>query len=176
MDQTEIIKQLDKNINRGSSLDTLMQFDAVLDNLNVYAYKNWIEGEIVDGPHVERYWVTVTLLYPRKLMPDPDAAQRLIDNGCKVFYAKDTLITAAKLNTPDDREQMDGPDGQRPMQPRTKKLKRPVWLITVEMPRNYMDSITTGKIAIDDLSIDTEAVESAYDDNLGDDDAIRSTD
>ena len=23
---------------------------------NVYAYKNWINGEIVDGPDIERYW------------------------------------------------------------------------------------------------------------------------
>ena len=37
--------------------------NSVLDNLNVYAYKNLLKGEAVEGPKIERYWVTVTLMY-----------------------------------------------------------------------------------------------------------------
>jgi len=172
MDQLDIIKQLDKNINRNSALDVLLQVDSVLDSLNIYAYKNWIEGEIVDGPHIERYWVTVTLMYPHKLMPDPAGAERILAKGGKVFFAKDELITAAKLVTPDDVA--DEPDERRPDMPAAKKIKRPVWLITLELPRNFLDSMTSDKVKIDDLSIDTQAVEDAYDDGLGDDDALRS--
>jgi len=172
MDQLDIIKQLDKNINRNSALDVLLQVDSVLDSLNIYAYKNWIEGEIVDGPHIERYWVTVTLMYPHKLMPDPAGAERIMAKGGKVFFAKDELITAAKLVTPDDVA--DEPDERRPDMPAAKKIKRPIWLITLELPRNFLDSMTSDKVKIDDLSIDTQAVEDAYDDGLGDDDALRS--
>jgi len=172
MDQLDIIKQLDKNINRNSALDVLLQVDSVLDSLNIYAYKNWIEGEIVDGPHIERYWVTVTLMYPHKLMPDPAGAERILAKGGKVFFAKDELITAAKLVTPDDVA--DEPDERRPDMPAAKKIKRPIWLITLELPRNFLDSMTSDKVKIDDLSIDTQAVEDAYDDGLGDDDALRS--
>jgi hypothetical protein len=174
MDQKDILDRLEKNIKRGSALDTLIQLDAVLDSLNVYAYKNWIEGEIVDGPHIEKYWVTVTVMYPYKLMPDPTGAERLLNNGCRVYYAKDTLITAAKLVTPDDSDVPDSMDGIRPGQPRAKKLERPVWLVTLEIPRSYMDNLTTGKIRIDDMNIDIDAVENAYDDGLGDEDVIRS--
>jgi len=171
MDQIDIIKQLDKNINRKSALDILVDFDGVLDNLNVYAYKNWIEGEVVEGPKIERYWITVTLMYPYKLMPDPDGASRILKVGGKVYYAKDHFITAAKLDTPDDID----PEGdeRRPGMPATKKIKRKVWLVTVELPRQFMDTMTTDKIKIDDISLDTESVENAYDDGLGEDDAIR---
>jgi hypothetical protein len=172
MDQLDIIKQLDKNINRNSALDVLLQVDSVLDSLNIYAYKNWIEGEIVDGPQIERYWVTVTLMYPHKLMPDPAGAERILAKGGKVFFAKDELITAAKLVTPDDVA--DEPDERRPDMPAAKKIKRPIWLVTLELPRNFLDSMTSDKVKIDDLSIDTQTVEDAYDDGLGDDDALRS--
>lgn len=170
MDQKDIVDKLDTNLQRSSALETLMQVDSVLDSLNVYAYENWIEGEIVDGPAIERYWVTVTLMYPKKLMPNPDGAKRLVDAGCKVYYAKDDFITAAKLVTPDDIDyEQRGPDAQ----PKAKEVKRAVWLVTLEIPRQFMDSLVTDKVQIDDLSIDSDAVEQAYDQGLGDEDAIR---
>ena len=56
MEQTDIIAQLGKNINRNSALETLMQIDGTLESLNIYAYENWLEGEIdVAG--------TITLVY-----------------------------------------------------------------------------------------------------------------
>lgn len=170
MDQIDIINQLDKTVSRGSALTTLMDVENVLDSLNVYAYKNWLEGEIVDGPHIERYWTTVTIMYDYKQMPDPEGAIRLTSNGCKVFYAKDELVSAAKLLEPEDSDQPDGMDGRRPGQPRAKKVVRPVWLVTLEVPRAYLDNISADKIQIDDMSIDLDSVEDAYDDGLGDDD------
>jgi hypothetical protein len=174
MDQNYIIDTLKNNINRSSALDTLMDVERVLDNLNIYAYKNWIEGEIVEGPHIDRYWVTVTIMYPYKLMPDPEGALRLTKNDCKVYYAKDELITAAKLIEPEDSDSPDGADGRRPGQARAKKLKRPVWLVTLEIPRKFMDGFADAQLGVEDQSIDTDAVEAAYDDGLGDDDAIQA--
>lgn len=171
MDQSKIIDRLEQNVTRGSALETLMQVDSVLDTLNVYAYKNWLEGEIVDGPMIERYWVTITVMYPREMMPDPDGAKRLVDKGCKVYYAKDEYKTVAKLVTPDDMDRGNvGPDGK----PNAKEVIRPVWLVTMEIPRQFMDAQVTDKVKIDDMNIDADSVEAAYDDGLGDDDAIRS--
>lgn len=168
MEQTDIIDQLGKNINRNSALETLMQFDGTLESLNVYAYQNWIEGEIVDGPRIERYWVTVTLMYPHKMMPDPEGAERLINNGCKVYYAKDKLITAAKLLEPEDVEV-----DQKDMNKRkAKKVERDVWLITVEIPRSLLDVIETSRIKVEDMELDTDAVEAAYDDGMDDEELI----
>jgi len=170
MEQLDIIAQLGKNIKRNSALETLMQVDGVLESLNVYAYKHWMDGEIVDGPQIERYWVTVTLMYPYKMMPDPEGADRLVKNGCKVFYAKDVLTTAAKLLQPEDVEVNPNNSNKR----QAKKIERPVWLITVEVPRGLLDTVETSRIQNDDVDFDNGAIETAYDEGLGDDDAIIS--
>ena len=166
----EVIEKLSDTIDRSNALETLMQVAGVLDQLNVYAYENWIEGEVVDGPQIERYWVTVTLMYPRKLMPNPDGAKRLVDAGCKVYYAKDEFITAAKMKTPDDIDyEMQGADNT----PKAKEVKRPVWLITLEIPRQFMDSVVLDKLKVDDMEINSDNVEQAYDEDMGEDDVVR---
>ena len=39
------------------SLLTLMDFERVLDELDLYAFKNWILGELVQGPDIGKYKV-----------------------------------------------------------------------------------------------------------------------
>ena len=145
MDQNYILDTLKANTSRDSALETLMDMERVMDTSNIYAYANWIEGEIVEGPHIDRYWATITLMYPRKLMPDPVGAERLINNGCKVYYAEEEFVSAAKIKTPDDVAQVDGADGKRPGQTRAKKVVTPVWLVTVVIPRKHMEEIETNK-------------------------------
>jgi hypothetical protein len=118
MDQLNILDNLKANTGRDSALETLMDVERVMDTANIYVYKNWIEGEVVEGPRIDRYWVTVTLMYPKALMPDPEGAMRLIKNGCKVYYTEEELITAAKLRSPDDSEGQDNAAGKRPGQTR----------------------------------------------------------
>jgi hypothetical protein len=61
-----------KRLSDSSSLtDILIQMESFLDELDTYAFKNWFEGEIVDGPNIERHWVSMTLQYDYKQMPDP---------------------------------------------------------------------------------------------------------
>ena len=74
----QIKDALDSIVDSSSNLDVLMEFEEVLDALHVYSYANWADGEILAGPEVTRYWITVSLLYPYKKMPDPDGALRLI--------------------------------------------------------------------------------------------------
>jgi len=169
MDQNYIIDNLKANTSRDSALETLMDFERVMDTANLYAYKNWLEGEIVEGPHIDRYWVTVTLMYPKKLMPDPEGAMRLTKNGCKVYFAEEEYVTAAKLRSPDDSEGQDGADGKRPGQTRAKKVVKPIWLVTVVMPRKYMDDVESSKLRVDDQEINSDSVEQAYTDEISND-------
>ena len=173
MDQNYILDTLKQNISKKSALDTLMDMERVLDNLNIYAYKNWIEGEIVEGPHIDRYWVTVTLMYPQKLMPDPEGAERLLKNNCKVYYAKDILVSAAKLMTPDDSDTRDGADGMRPGTARTKRVETPVWLVTIELPRKFMDGYADAAVGVERQDVDSDAVTKAYDQGLTDEENIQ---
>ena len=41
-----------------SALSTLMDFERVLDELDMYVFKNWKAGELVAGPAYEKYFVT----------------------------------------------------------------------------------------------------------------------
>jgi len=169
MDQIDIMKSLDSNVNRKSALDVLMQVDEYLDTLNIYAYPNWFKGEIVEGPEIEKYWVTVTLMYPYKMMPDPEGAERILASGGKVYYAKDTLVTAAKLVDPEDRSNV--PDPRRPGMPAAKKIERPVWLVTLEIPRQYMDDMQASKLQADDAEVDTTELADPKQDQMGEVDA-----
>jgi hypothetical protein len=172
MDQNYILDTLKASAGRDSALETLMDFERVIDNTNVYAYKNWIEGQIVEGPHIEKYWVTVTLMYRESSMPDPEGAERLSRIGAKVYFAKDELVSAAKLKTPDDRDTPDDADGKRPGQPRAKKVVTPIWLVTIELPRKHLEGVADATLRVDDQNIDSTAVEQATADGLGDDDVI----
>lgn len=170
MDQMDIMKALESNVSRKSALDVLMQVDEYLDTLNVYAYPNWFKGEIVEGPEIEKYWVTVTLMYPHKLMPDPTGAERILASGGKVYYAKDKLKTAAKLVTPEDSA--DVPDPRRPGLPAAKMVERPVWLVTLEIPRTFLDEMTADRLNNETQDVDTKPLaDPGNDETLGDTDA-----
>ena len=85
-----------------SSLESLMDFERVLDELDTYVFKNWSKGELVDGPVYDKYFVTCTFMWPYKLMPDPRAGERLLDYKCEISYKKDTLFYPADIKTYSD--------------------------------------------------------------------------
>jgi hypothetical protein len=39
------------------SLLTLLDFERVLEELDIYGFKNWIIGELVSGPEISKYRV-----------------------------------------------------------------------------------------------------------------------
>jgi hypothetical protein len=49
-------------------------------------------------------------------------------------------------------------------------------LVTLEVPRGLIDTVETSRVKVDDMQFDSDSVEQAYDDNLGDDDEIISDD
>jgi ribosomal protein L19E len=105
-------------------------------------------------------------MYPHKLMPDPEGAERLLKHGCKVYYAKDELETAAKLKSPDDSEGQDNASGRRPGQTRAKMVKKPIWLVTIVVPRKFMNDIEASRLRIEDQAINSDAVEQANVDTM----------
>ena len=95
-----------RNIQTLSSNDTafriLKDFERVLDELDIYVFANWEDGELISGPEINRYSVTCQFMWPRENMPDPDGGARLLDYGCKVIYKKDNLLVPRKVYDPDD--------------------------------------------------------------------------
>lgn len=160
----ELKNTLDNLIDSSSDLSVLIDFEEVLDNLHIYSYKNWEYGEVIAGPDVSRYWVTVTLMYPRKLMPDPDAALRLIQHGARVFFKKDTLSEPVKIVKPEDLGEPDPRTGKY----KPKRKETPIWLVTIEMPRDFVNEFESSKVTINGLDIDMSDVDSAYDEDYDD--------
>ena len=135
-DVIDVIKNLQTLSENNSAFQVLKDFERVLDELDVYVYKNWEEGELVSGPHVNRYTVSCKFMWEEKEMPDPKGAQRLYDYGCKVTYIKEHILIPRKIKDPDD------------FRPGTKKGKidsHPIWTVVIEMPKKLMQDVYTGK-------------------------------
>jgi hypothetical protein len=136
-----------------SALSTLMDFERVLDELDMYVFKNWKAGELVAGPAYEKYFVTCTFMWPHKLMPDPRGAERLQDYDCEIKWTKDVLEYPVKVKDPSDYK----PGTKVP-----KLGKVPVWLVEITMPKKLMFEIERGSLELESESIEAEDIESAY--------------
>ena len=143
-----------------SSLDTLCDFERVLDELDTYVFAHWKEGELVEGPIYEKYFETCTFMWPYKLMPDPRGGERLLDYDCEVYYSKDMLEYPIKVEKPEDFV----PGTKMP-----KMKKTPVWLVKIVMPKKLMQEIQQGSLELEGETLDLEDVNQAYEE--GDDQA-----
>jgi len=139
-DILDIIRNIDDLYENNTSISVLKDFERVLDEMDLYVYDNWEDGELASGPVVDRHWITASFMWPKNKMPDPDGAKRLLDLGCKVSYEKSHLIEPRKIRTPDD------------LRPGTKKGKldhKPIWIVEIQMPKKvafdmykgYMDKM-----------------------------------
>ena len=91
-----------RELNSRNMQATLIQIEDFLDSNNLYAFNNWFEGVIWDGPDVSRHWIEVTLKYPYLLMPEPRAMNRFTDMGVKFNFKEKTIYVPKKVEKPDD--------------------------------------------------------------------------
>jgi hypothetical protein len=131
-----------------SLLDMLLEFEKTLDSLDLYAFKNWQKGEILEGPKLKRHYVSVKLMYPYKDMPDPDGAKRLIARDCLVEFKKDTLLKPKQVQSFADVTLDKRPDGTTRYKPKT--TSEPVWVVSIDMPRRYVDEFVSDVVEVDD--------------------------
>lgn len=135
LDILEIIKNVNTIYTTNSNLSVLKDFERVLDELDLYVYSNWEDGELVSGPHVERHWITASFMWPKDKMPDPMGGKRLLDYGCQVKYEKTFLVEPRQVKDPDD------------LRPGTKKGKldrKPVWVVKITMPKKLASDMFNG--------------------------------
>lgn len=137
-DVSDIIKNIENIYSTNSALSILKDFERVLDELDLYVFKNWEDGELASGPHEERHWVTASFMWEKKDMPDPDGAKRLLDYGCKIKYEKTYLIEPKIVSDPDDF---------RPGTKKGKLIHKPIWIVTIEMPKKLIADILNGYFA-----------------------------
>ena len=139
------------------SLLTLLDFERVLDEMDLYAFKNWSLGELVAGPDTGPYRVGCTFMWPEKLMPDPRGARRLLPFDCEVNFKKTTIKIPIKITEPSDYKA-----GTH----KARIVEKPVWLVEIIMPKNLISDIRTGSIELEDEEIDLEDLDDAYEQDL----------
>lgn len=139
-DIKDIIQNIEQVYGSNNSLNLLKDFERVIDELDVYVYDNWIDGELVSGPHDSRYFVECTFMWPKDKMPEPRGGLVLIDYGCKVEFAESTISKVRKIRKPED------------IRPGTRKGKidhEDVWMVKITMPKKLMNDINRGYTELD---------------------------
>lgn len=134
-DILDVIKNIQDLYENNSSLAVLKDMERVFEEMDLYAYENWEDGELAYGPKVERHWITAGFMWEHSKMPNPIAAKRLTELGCKISYQKSHLVEPRKIRTPDD------------LRPGTKKGKldrKPIWIVEVQMPKQIAFDIYKG--------------------------------
>ena len=139
------------------SLLTLLDFERVLDELDVYAFKNWILGELVQGPDIGKYSVGCIFMWPENLMPDPRGARRLLPFDCRVKWKKTQITIPIKIEDPEDFI---------PGTHKARLIKKPIWLVEIVMPKSLMSEIRTGSVEMEDQTIDLEDLDQSYEQDL----------
>jgi hypothetical protein len=142
LDEIEVIKNIESMYESNSAFNVLKDFERVLDELDLYVYKNWQDGELAAGPNIDRHWVTAKFFWPRENMPDPMGGKRLIDYDCKVGYQKSFIIKPRTVMDPDD------------LRPGTKKGKldrHPIWIVEIRMPKKLLADLYQAEL--DDLDV-----------------------
>jgi hypothetical protein len=139
------------------SLLTLLDFERVLDELDLYAFRNWQIGELVSGPTIGKYRVTCIFMWPEKLMPDPRGARRLLPFDCVIKYKKTNMKVPMKIENPDDF---------RPGTHKARLIEKKIWLVEISMPKALMSDIRTGSVELEDEEIDLEDLDRAYEQDL----------
>jgi hypothetical protein len=139
------------------SLTTLLDFERVLDEVDIYAFKNWELGELVAGPDISKYRVTCTFMWPERLMPDPRGGRRLLPFDCEVSYMKKDIKIPVKITDPSD---------YRSGTKKAKLITKQVWLVEIVMPKALMNDIRTGSIEMEDQDIDLDDLDQAYEQDL----------
>jgi hypothetical protein len=144
-DILDVIKNIDDIYENNTSLAILKDFERVLDEMDMYVYENWEDGELAYGPQVDRHWITAGFMWPREKMPNPIAAKRLTDYGCRINYSEEEISKVRKIRTPGD------------IRPGTRKGKidhEDIWLVKINMPKKLMNDINRGYKTLDKNKVD----------------------
>jgi hypothetical protein len=157
IDYVSIVSTVKGIFTSDGSMNTLLDFERVLDEADLYAFRNWELGELVQGPDVRRYSVACVFMWPYKLMPNPKGARRLVAIGCKVKFAKSEVKVPVEIKDYDDYV----PGTRYP-----KMKEKAVWFVYIEIPKSLLDDIKEGTIDLASQNIDLEELDDSYDDDL----------
>jgi len=161
LSKTVELKELIENIKgiyeSTNLLEILTDYERVLDNLDVYAYKNWGRGELAEGPISTRYWVTCKFIWPKKMPPDPLFIKRMQNNGI------DVSVHTGDLNRP---KHVESREDFKPGTFYPKLVKHPVWVVEISIPKHLTQEVEKGYMDLGGEKMDLSELDQAYDEDL----------
>jgi hypothetical protein len=157
VDYVSIIDTVKGIFTSDGSMNTLLDFERVLDESDLYAYRNWELGELVQGPDIKRYSVSCVFMWPYNLMPNPKGAKRLVSIGCTVKFAKSEIEVPVEVKDYDDYVA-----GTR----YPKMAPKKVWFAYIEIPKDLLDDIKEGSVDLAGQNINLEELDDSYDEDL----------
>jgi|TARA_A100001388_G_scaffold254403_1_gene218107 hypothetical protein len=128
-DILDILKNIKKVYTQDMTVRLLTDFERVLDDLDLYVYANWENGELVEGPIEDRHTVSAKFMWPKDEMPDPDGGKRLLDYDIRVTYQEDILLKPREIKDVSD------------FRPGTRKAKMdqyPIWIVGITIPKKLI--------------------------------------
>ena len=135
-DVLDIIRNVQGLYAVGPTLGILKDYERVMDELDLYVFENWQDGELLEGPKDSRHFVTCSFMWPEDRMPAPTGGQRLLDRGCKVSYRRDELLKPRQIKTPED---------YRPGTTKGKIDAHPIWIVEIKMPKELIGNFKFGR-------------------------------
>ena len=130
IDTLDVVRNIKKIYASDNVINALIGIEKVMDDVNLYAYKNWSIGELVEGPIETKYDTSATFMWEQDKMPDPEGGMRLSNLGALVEYKKDIKMAPRKIKSYAD---------YRPGTRKAKLDETPVWLIKITIPKTVIE-------------------------------------
>jgi hypothetical protein len=157
MDIKDTIKSIKTIYMSDNALSMLCDFERVLDSVDIYTFPHWEMGELVEGPVITKYFVRCKFMWPKKMMPDPSGAKRLVPYGVRITYEETHVDMPIEITKSDD---------YRPGSKKGKIVKAPVFIVEIMMPKSLMKDIKQGSKEIAGEEIDLSDLSQAYEKDL----------
>lgn len=145
-----------KNVDGDESiLDVAMECAFFLEQIGALGYRNWDKGEIINGPHVSRFFSTITLMFSASALPDGTVLDRLKNMKCRVSHETDIyrrVITYREDNDTSNYKQ--------------EVVDHKVWNVTIKIPNRYLALDGNTVMNIDDEDIYYDDIEVVYNDEI----------
>ena len=130
--------------------EILLSVEEYLDNMDLYVFENWIDGELVSGPIVSKYLVECTFKYFLDAMPDPRGALLFNNQDTKVEFKRDFEMVPIEIPlSPNDVDASTN---------KNKAKRKEIILVKFTIPRKLIDSNSVKEYEIldqDDLVDDS---------------------
>lgn len=140
-DAERLLNNIDRVYNSTTALQILKDFERVLDEyFDIYVFDNWEDGELLEGPMSDKYWVACRFMWSDKKRPDEAAIKRLRSNNVLVETSTSYFVKPKKIK---------GPEDIRPGTKKGKMVRDKIYIVKIKMPKSLMKSVYGGQDIFD---------------------------